>query len=93
MKVPNPPRNGKDTAEAKDGHREVESEERIRQNSGLLHLRLNAVIRLPNKPKSHNCTGLYFIKSVKDRRMAGASDSQQPERLLEDSADAKRRPH
>lgn len=29
MKVPNPPGSGKDTAEAKGVHREVESEERI----------------------------------------------------------------
>ncbi len=61
MKVPNPPGSGKDTAEAKGVHREVESEERIRQNSGLLHLRLNAGIRLPNKPKSDNCTELYLV--------------------------------
>lgn len=39
----------------------MESEERIRQNSGLLHLRLNAGIRLPNKPKSDNCTELYLV--------------------------------
>ncbi len=32
-------------------------------------------------------------KSVKARGVAGASDSQQPERLLEDSADIKRSPH
>ena len=61
MKVPNPPGSGKDTAEAKGVHREVESEERIRQNSGLLHLRLNARIRLHNKPKSNNCTELYLV--------------------------------
>ena len=52
---------GKDTAEAKGVHREVESEERIRQNSGALHLRLNAGIRLPNKPKSDNCTERYLV--------------------------------
>lgn len=61
MKVPNLPGSGKDTAEAKGVHREVESEERIRQNSGLLHLRLNAGIRLPNKLKSDNCTELYLV--------------------------------
>ncbi len=60
VKVPNPPGSGKDTAEAKGVHREVESEERIRQNSGL-HLRLNAGIRLPNKPKSDNCTEMYLV--------------------------------
>ena len=32
-------------------------------------------------------------KSVKARRVAGASDRQQPEGLLEDSADIKRSPH
>ena len=52
MKVPNPPGSGKDTAEAKGVHREVESEERIRQNSGLLHLRLNAGIRKQIKSTS-----------------------------------------
>lgn len=61
MKVPNLPGSGKDTAEAKGVYREVESEERIRQNSGLLHLRLNAGIRLPNKLKSDNCTELYLV--------------------------------
>ena len=61
MKVPNPPGSGKDTAKAKGVHREVESEERNRQNSDLLHLRLNAGIRLPNKPKSNNCTELYLV--------------------------------
>ena len=61
MKVPNPPGSGKDTAEAKGVHREVESEERIRQNPGLLHLRLKAGIRLRDKPKSNNCTELYLV--------------------------------
>ena len=61
MKVPNPPSSGKDTAEAKGVHREVESEERIRQNSGLLHLRLNTRIRLHNKSKANNCTELYLV--------------------------------
>ena len=61
MKVPNPPGSGKDAAEAKGVHCEVESEERTRQNSGLLHLRLNAGMRLPNKPKSDNCTELYLV--------------------------------
>ena len=61
MKVPNLPGSGKDTAEGKGVHREVKSEERIRQNSGLLHLRLNAGIRLPNKLKSDNCTKLYLV--------------------------------
>ena len=61
MKVPNPPGSGKDTAEAKGVHREVESEERIRQNSGLLHLRLNARIRLQDKSKSDNCTELHLV--------------------------------
>ena len=46
MKGPNPPGSGKDTAEAKGVCREVESEERIRQNSGLLYLGLNARIRV-----------------------------------------------
>lgn len=62
MKVPNPPGSGKDTAEAKGVRRETESEERIRQNSGLLHLRLNAGIRLPNKPKSDNCTDTAAVE-------------------------------
>ena len=61
MKVPNPPGSGKDTAEAKGVHREVESEERIRQNSGLLHQRLNAGMRLRDKLKSNNCTELYLV--------------------------------
>jgi len=61
VKVPNPPGSGKDTAEAKGVHREVESEERIRQNSGLLHSRLDTRIRLPYKPKSNNCTELYLV--------------------------------
>ena len=33
------------------------------------------------------------LKSVETRRVAGASDSQQPEGLLEDSADVKRSPN
>ena len=33
------------------------------------------------------------LESIKARRVAGTSDCQQPERLLEDSADAKRCPH
>ena len=33
------------------------------------------------------------LESIKARRVAGTSDGQQPERLLEDSADAKRSPH
>ena len=61
MQVPNPPGRGEDTAEVKGVHREMESEERIRKNSGLLHLRLNARIRLLNKPKSDNCTELYLV--------------------------------
>ena len=61
MKVPNPPGSGKDTVEAKGVHCEVESEERVRQNSGLLHLRLSARIRLRDKPKSNNCTELYLV--------------------------------
>ena len=61
MKVPNPPGSGKDTAEVKGVHCEVESEERIRQNSGSLHLRLNAGIRMPNKPKSDSCTEMYLV--------------------------------
>ena len=35
MKVPNPPDSGKDTAKAKGVHREMESEGRRRQSSGL----------------------------------------------------------
>ena len=35
MKVPNPPGSGKDIAKVKGVHREVESEGRRRQNSGL----------------------------------------------------------
>lgn len=61
MKVPNPPGSGKDTAEAKGVHREVESEERIRQNSGLLHLRLYVGMRLRAKLKSDNCTELHTV--------------------------------
>ena len=33
------------------------------------------------------------LESIKAGRVAGTSDSQQPERLLEDSADAKSSPH
>ena len=43
MKVPNPPSSGKDTAKTKGVHREVESEGRWRQISGLTnrnHIRL-----------------------------------------------------
>ena len=61
MKVPNPPGSGEDTAEAKGVHRKVEYEERIRQNSGLLHLRLNARMRLNNKSKSDNCPELHLV--------------------------------
>lgn len=33
------------------------------------------------------------LENIKARRVAGTSDSQQPERLLEDSADTERSPH
>ena len=33
------------------------------------------------------------LESIKARRVASTSDCQQPERLLEDSADAKRSPY
>lgn len=50
----NPPGSEKDTVEANDINREVEYEEKIRQNSGFLYLGLNARIRLHNKLQSDN---------------------------------------
>jgi len=61
VKVPNPPGSGKDTAEAKGVLGDEESEERIRQNSGLLHQRLSTGMRLRNKSKSDNCTELGSV--------------------------------
>ena len=58
---PNPPGSGKDTGEARGVHREMESEERISQNPGLLHQRLSTRTRLPNKSKSNNCTELCTV--------------------------------
>ena len=49
-----------DIAETKGVHREVESEGRRRQTSGLTdrnHIRLQLRIRLPNKLKSNNYSG------------------------------------
>ena len=37
--------------------------------------------------------GVSKLESIKAGRVAGTSDSQQPERLLEDSADAKSSPY
>ena len=55
---------GKDTAKTKGVHREVESEGRWRQNSGLTnrnHMRLWLRIRLRNKPKSNNYSELTVV--------------------------------
>ena len=59
MKVPNPPDSGKDIAEIKGVHREVESEGSWRQISGLTnrnHIRLDLRVRLQDKSKPSNCT-------------------------------------
>ena len=58
------PSSGKDTAKTKGVHREVESEGRWRQNSGLTnrnHMRLRLRIRLRNKPKSNNYSELTVV--------------------------------
>ena len=63
------PSSGKDTAKTKGVHREVESEGRWRQNSGLTnrnHMRLRLRIRLRNKPKSNNYSELTVV-DVADR--------------------------
>ena len=56
-KSPIRPSSGKDTTKTKGVHREVKSEGRWRQISGLTyrnHIRLQLRIRLHNKPKSNN---------------------------------------
>ena len=58
------PSSGKDTAKTKGVHREVESEGRWRQISGLTnrnHIRLWLRIRLPNKSKSNNYSELTVV--------------------------------
>ena len=64
MKVPNRPSSGKDTAKTKGVNREVESEGRWRQISGLTnrnHIRLQLRIRLYNKSKSNNYSELTVV--------------------------------
>ena len=63
-KSPIRPSGGKDTAKTKDVHREVESEGRWRQISGLTnrnHIRLQLRIRLHNKSKSNNYSELTVV--------------------------------
>ena len=58
------PSSGKDIAKTKGVHREVESEGRWRQISGLTnrnHIRLWLRIRLPNKLKSNNYSELTVV--------------------------------
>ena len=58
------PSSGKDTAKTKGVHREVESEGRWRQISGLTnrnHIRLQLRIRLRNKSKSNNYSELTVV--------------------------------
>ena len=58
------PSSGKDTAKTKGVHREVESEGRWRQISGLTnrnHIRLQLGIRLHYKPKSNNYSELTGV--------------------------------
>ena len=58
------PSSGKDTAKTKGVHREVESEGRWRQISGLTnrnHIRLWLRIRLHNKSKSNNYSELTGV--------------------------------
>ena len=65
MKVPNPPDSGKDIAEIKGVHREVESEGRWRQISGLTnrnYIRLDLRVRLQDKSKPSNCTESGYSK-------------------------------
>ena len=64
MKVSNPPGSGKDIAEGKGVHYEVESEGRWRQISGLTnrnHIRLQLRIRLHDKLKSNNYSELTVV--------------------------------
>ena len=63
------PGSGKDTAKTKGVHREVESEGRWRQISGLTnrnHIRLQLRIRLLHKLKSNNYSELVAV-DVADR--------------------------
>ena len=63
-KSPIRPSSGKDTAKDKGVHREVESEGRWRQISGLTnrnHIRLLLRIRLHHKPKSNNYSELTVV--------------------------------
>ena len=58
------PGSGKDTAKTKGVHREVESEGRWRQISGLTNrnrVRLQLTIRLHNEPKSNNYSELTVV--------------------------------
>jgi retron-type reverse transcriptase len=88
VKVLNPPGSGKDTAEAKGVHREVESEERIWQNPGLLRIAENndiitdfwtdnlmeLILRKENLNKAY--------KKVKSNNGAGGIDGMQVDDLL-----------
>ena len=63
-KSPIRPSSGKDTAKTKGVQREVESEGRWRQISGLTnrnHIRLQLRIRLHNKSKSNNYSELTVV--------------------------------
>ena len=64
MKVPRPPGSGKVIAKTKGVHREVESEGRWRQISGLTnrnHIRLQLRIRLHYKLKSSNYSEVAVV--------------------------------
>ena len=60
MKDPNPPGSGKDTVEAKGVHREVESEERIRQISGFFTLEAKYKDKVARQTKVQSLHGIVF---------------------------------
>ena len=82
VKVPNPPGSGKDIAEGKGVHREVESEgsrmwgkiltswANLWSDEQKLHIRLRMRVRLHNKSKPDNYTESYVI-DVADRWREG----------------------
>ena len=82
VKVPNPPGSGKDIAEGKGVHREVESEgsrmwgkiltswANLWSDEQKLHIRLRMRVRLHNKSKPDNYTESYVI-NVADRWREG----------------------
>ena len=71
MKVPRPLGSGKVIAKAKGVCREAESEGRRRQNSSPTyknHVRPQARVRLPDKPKSKSCTESLAVNMAGIRR-------------------------